>query len=363
VHPPWQLQIRPHYSQVLQIIGNLCLRADGGQPVWLACDIETRQRQMSCFGFAWSTLDALCIPFLGDPGTAGYWTADEERGIVLALRRLLTHPNVLCIWQNGAYDLQYFCAQYGFLPNATDDTMLMQHVAFPGLRKGLDFLSSLYCRYHRYWKDDGKEWAFTHDDDQHWRYNCEDCVRTFEIHGVLQDVLRSLGLGEQYKFQMERLFPLILRMMIRGVSVDGARRRRLVEELKAFIVDALAWVTHVAGRSLNPNSPKQMTEFFYDELGIPPIISRKTGNATFDDEAMLKVERRNPMLHPLLQAIRDIRSARTALANVLEARLSPDGRARCTYNVGGTETFRLASSEDAFGDGLNLQNITIGDEE
>jgi DNA polymerase-1 len=36
---------------------------------------------------------------------------------------------------------------------------------------------------------------------------------------------------------------------------------------------------------------------------------------------------------------------------------------RCSYNVAGPETFRFSSSENAFGTGMNLQNIPIGNED
>ncbi|HWI68255.1 MAG TPA: DNA polymerase, partial [Nitrospiraceae bacterium] len=39
-----------------------------------------------------------------------------------------------------------------------------------------------------------------------------------------------------------------------------------------------------------------------------------------------------------------------------------DGRLRCSFNVAGTETFRLSSSKNAFNSGLNLQNIPPGGE-
>jgi DNA polymerase-1 len=45
---------------------------------------------------------------------------------------------------------------------------------------------------------------------------------------------------------------------------------------------------------------------------------------------------------------------------VVRAPLDVDGRIRTSYNVAGTVTFRLSSSESAFGIGTNLQNISSG---
>jgi DNA polymerase I-like protein with 3'-5' exonuclease and polymerase domains len=331
-------------------------------PRTLACDIETRAGQIACIGIAWDQHNAICIPLMSIERPPGYWSETEEWYVILNLRKVLVHPNAQIIFQNGAYDLQYFAHQYGFLPRISDDTMLMQHVAFPGLRKGLDFLSSLHCAYHRYWKDDGKLWDATMPEDQMWAYNCEDCVRTYEVWASLRKVIEGLGLTDQYSFQMHDLFPLALRMMLRGIRFDTARRAEVRAELEAFIAAGNAWLEFVLGHKLNVESNKQMQALLYNDFRVPPILHRRTRRPTLEDEAMASIIRRFPLLRPLLEMVRDLRSANTALSTVISNPISPDGRARCSYNMAGTETFRFSSSTDAFGTGFNLQNITKGDD-
>lgn len=362
VKPAWDFVLRPTIEHALFWCQTMVELLDDGPQV-LACDIETRQGQIACIGIAWSKLNAMCIPIMCMERPEGYWSAAEEQAIILNLRQVLTHPNARIVFQNGAYDLQYFAHQYGFLPRISDDTMLMQHVTFPGMRKGLDFLSSMYCNYHRYWKDDGKTWDPSLPEDQLWIYNCEDCVRTFEVHGVLANAIQSMGLAAQYTFQMQDLFPIVLRMMLRGVRYDVARRKAIREELEAFIIAGNKWLEEVLGHPLNVESNKQMLELLYGSFGIAPIQNRKTKNPTANDEALDTIAKRKPLLAPLLRMVREIRSANTALSTILSAPISPDGRARCSYNLAGAETFRFSSSADAFGTGFNLQNITKGDEE
>lgn len=362
VKPAWDFVLRPTIEQVIMWCQLTIEMMDEG-PHTLTCDIETRQGQIACIGLAWSTKHAMCIPLMCIERKEGYWTAYEEVEVVLALRKVLTHPNARIIFQNGAYDLQYFAHQYGFLPRISDDTMLMQHVAFPGLRKGLDFLSSMYCNYHRYWKDDGKTWDPTIPEDQLWIYNCEDCVRTYEVWQSLTATIKSMGLTEQYNFQMHELFPVVVRMMLRGIRYDPRRRDAVRAELEAFIAKGNEWLEAVLGHPLNVESNKQMKDLLYGSFAIKPITNRKTGQPTLNDEALDTIERQKPLLRPLLRMVREIRSANTALSTVLSAPVSPDGRARCSYNLAGTETYRFSSSSDAFGTGFNLQNLTKGNEE
>lgn len=357
--PEWRFTPAPAFDEAWSRLQSLIWKADTG-PMPLVCDIETRKGQIFCVGLAPTRLNALCIPFMR--GNGSYWSEREEHTITLKLRQLLTHENVQVIFQNGAYDAQYFAKQWGYIPRIADDTMLMQHVCFPGLPKGLVFLSSMYCQYHRYWKDDGKEAGGHRSDEDEWSYNCEDVVRTFECWEALTRLVDHLGLRQQYNFQIKELFPSVVRMMLRGIRVDNERRRAVRRQLEDFLLSGHAALLQMLGHPLNVESAPRMKSLFYEDLHIPPIINRKTKRPTLDDDALDTLARKYPLLRPLIGLIRDIRSANTAISNVLDTQFSPDGRARCTYNLAGTPTFRFSSSEDSFGDGTNLQNITLGED-
>ena len=103
-----------------------------------------------------------------------------------------------------------------------------------------------------------------------------------------------------------------------------------------------------------------MMEFFYGDLNLPPIISRKTKNPTLDDEALAKLAQREPLLQPIIRAISEYRSIGVFRSTFVDAELDSDGRMRCSYNICGTETFRFSSAQNAFGSGTNLQNIPTG---
>lgn len=97
---------------------------------------------------------------------------------------VVTHPNAFIIGQNFNYDDQYFIndPSFGFRITCGHDTKVAQHVLLPGTDKDLVMLSSLYCDWHRYWKDDLKESALNLDDIKRWRYNCRDTVVTYEVY-------------------------------------------------------------------------------------------------------------------------------------------------------------------------------------
>jgi uracil-DNA glycosylase len=359
--PEWSFQIRPTLPQVREQIDRLYNEAQGG-PLKLACDIETRAGHIACLGIAWSDHEALCIPLLCVERPEGYWTHDEECEVVWHLYRLLTHPNVLVVGQNFIYDAQYILRHWHFYPRNVRDTMLAQHVCFPGMPKSLDHIASMYCEWYVYWKDDGKEWdkGADQDEDKYWAYNCEDCVRTYEADAALQDVVDRMGLREPHDFQ-QSLFGPVLRTMVRGVRVDGEERTRMLKELRDHAKQLESEVHEMVGYPLNPKSPKQMQQFFYEEMGCAPVRNRKTKTLSCDDEALDTIAKKESLMAPIVARIKEYRSCETLASNALKASaIGYDGRIHCSYNITGTITFRFSSSTDAFGSGMNLQNITDG---
>lgn len=364
--PQWRFTVRPTLPQVRDYLEGLYQAAESTpttERLKLSVDIETLAGHIACIGIAPNVLEAICIPLTTVQNPDGYWDEAEEAEIVWLLHRLLTHPRVGCVGQNFIYDTQYIYRHWGFVPNFLRDTMVAQHVCFPGMPKSLDHIASMYCDYYVYWKDDGKTWWVKGeiDEDKGWRYNCEDCVRTFEADTVLQAVVDRMGLRAPHDFQ-QSLFRPVFRTMVRGVRVDSERRKAMLRELKDHAAELEKAITQMAGYALNPKSPKQMQTFFYEEMGCTAIRNRKTKALSCDDEALGKIADRHRFLAPLVKDILEFRSCETLAANALKASaISPfDGRIHCSYNVTGTVTFRFNSSEDAFGSGMNLQNITSG---
>jgi len=358
--PDYKFVIRPDLSQVLSILHQLFTQLDSGSKK-LAVDIETRAGHIACIGLGWSKLEALCIPLMCVEKPEGYWSLEDETLIVYALYQLLTHPNIEVVGQNFHYDAQYFVRHLMFNPRLVRDTMLSQHALFANMQKGLDFLSSMYCEYHAYWKDEGKEWSKDVNEDQLWEYNCKDCVITFEVDDVLQATVDAMGLREVHDFQ-QTLYHPVLDTMLRGIRVDQASRGQFALELQSAIAEREQWLNDTLGREVNIRSPKQMQELFYHELGQKSQLNRKSGTVTTDDEALRKLGEREPLLLPLTQRIQELRSLGVFLSTFVNAPLDVDSRIRCSFNIAGTETYRFSSRQNAFGSGLNLQNIPSGGE-
>jgi DNA polymerase I len=195
--------------------------------------------------------------------------------------------------------------------------------------------------------------------EDHWRYNCEDCVRTFEIAAVERQMVADMGLQLPEDMQQSMFWP-VLQAMITGIRIDLSARSALALELMDEMSKREAYFNFVLDHPLNPASPKQMQALFYDDLKQRVVIKRSTGNPTLDDDALTLIGIREPLLRPLLKRIAEYRSLGVFLATFVNAPLDADQRMRCSYNICGTETYRLASRKNAFDTGTNLQNIPKG---
>lgn len=359
-HPDYNFIIRPDYGTAHSVLTQILNRVRQA-PLKLAIDIETRAGHIACIGLAWSKTEAMCLPLMTTTNPLGYWSFEEEVTLQHLLGLLLVHKNCQGVGQNFLYDAQYILRHLHYIPNLVRDTMLAQHSMFSSMQKSLAFLASMYCDHYTYWKDEGKEWTIGMDEEQLWGYNCKDCAYTYEVDEGQQVAVKAMKLQEVHDFQ-QSLFRPVLRTMDRGIRIDVLKRAAFAMELMDEIAKREQWFIDELGHPINPKSPKQMSELFYQALGQKPVINRKTGSASCDDESLRKVAEREPLLKPLVDKISEYRSLGVFLSTFVNAPLDIDGRMRCSFNPAGTETYRFSSKQNAFGSGLNLQNIPKGGE-
>jgi len=295
---------------------------------------------------------------------------EEELSLILKMKHILQDCDTKVIGQNFIYDMQYIARRWGFVFPVHADTMLTQHVIFPGRPKDLAYISSLYSSDYCYWKDEGKDWNPSMDEDQLWAYNCKDAIYTFEDHVVQDKVLEKYGLQGPNEF-IHSLFEPVLHMMLRGTAIDMPLRSKLGMELLEAMNSRESWFTRIMpiklakSKTAKPwyRSPKQQATLFYDLMQLPIVKDKKTGKPTTNDMALEKFMSQQPLLTPLVRKLQEYRSLGVFYNTFISAELEHDNRIRCSYNIGGTETFRFSSSEDAFGYGTNLQNIPKGTED
>ena len=380
VEPSYRFIVRPSFRDSCDWINSRLSYLDRDPSFELLCavDIETRLGHIACVGLADSPLDAICIPFMEVGGS--YFPVDEEIHVQTLLRKLLTHPRFRLVGQNWLYDRQYFAKHLGYNLRPFADTMVMQHVCFPGTPKGLAYICSLYNHFYCFWKEESKDWAPHLGEEQLWIYNCKDAAGTFEAKGHIDKFVDAFSLKNQLASTMEDC-EWAFEMMLRGVPVDFAFKSTLADKgsdvegkdnkpvdkglIAIQMREHQEFIRKIIGvPRFSIASPKQVHWLCYEILKLPPIRKKGAKNLTADKDAVAEWLRScEPLYRPILQSIVDYRSLQVFRGTFALASVDPDGRFRCSINVAGPSTFRLSTSEDAFGFGTNMQNLPKGDED
>ena len=187
-------------------------------------------------------------------------------------------------------------------------------------------------------------------------YNGLDCCITHELVDKLRPKL------DQHTKQIHdftfALQAICMDMSLSGILIDQKIRSIIMHKTEQERNEALELLNELAlalwGKPLNPDSPKQCAEFFYNFLGLPKQYKRGSKGPTTDDSA-LEVLKNYFYARPFVSLIKTTRDLKKKL-EALNARVSPDGRMRAQFKATGTETGRFSSSKNVFGEGLNLQN-------
>lgn len=342
-------------------------------PVRLSVDLETyRRRWISVVGIA-DAHESYALPLFyvdrskGEERTINYWSVPEEIQLFETLRQILEHPNVRILGQNFIYDTQWFHRLYNIQAKVSFDTMVAHHLAYPGTPKALDYLASLYCDHYVYWKDESGDWDnFPEDAERYWLYNAKDIRATYEIAGVLENVIKHEKLEELLLDRMDQ-WEMAREMMLRGINFDTSLQREMRLELLEQANRIQHWLLSVVpsqwqytstGKPWFSSNPGTAT-ILYQVLGLPEQLHKKRKNLTVDGEALsaLRALPEAKWLSPLLERLSYLRSLQVFISNFLDAKASLDGRMRCTFNIAHPDTFRWSSNSNGFGEGTNLQNI------
>ncbi len=327
----------------------------------VAFDIETARKWITMISFCPNSEWSICIPFLKTRGgkvlPESYWNPVEERIIWEKIADILADPQIGMIAQNANYDIAYM-HKYGCpTENLYMDTMNAHHCVYPETRKGLGVLQSIYTRvpFH---KDSSKE------DIQ--RYNALDSYSTRLCCDAIDEELRDFGTFEFYHEFIKKAVMEYRESSDIGMKIDPIRQKELMDlyekkelELEDEIDKHCPWdLDSQEGSKLNPRSPQQLMEYFYEKRGYYKY--KKNGKPTTNEDALQRLARKYPN-DPIPELVLEARKVRKTLGTYVKVRTDPDHRVRTTIKVSGSKTGRVASSESINETGTNLQNIQKGE--
>jgi len=174
----------------------------------------------------------------------------------------------------------------------------------------------------------------------------------FQAAPILNDELKKSDLSSVMNDIEMPLVRVLARLELCGVKVDVAFLKGLEKKFSSEIIRLEKLCHELAGREFKVNSPKQLREVLFEELGLKIIKRTKTGPST--DQSVLE---ELASMHPLPGTILDFRQITKLQSTYVQSlpKMVSKATNRVHTNLSQTvaATGRLSSSDP------NLQNIPI----
>ncbi|MEE9162556.1 MAG: DNA polymerase I, partial [Candidatus Neomarinimicrobiota bacterium] len=236
------------------------------------------------------------------------------------------------------------------------DTMIAAHLVEPDAPTyKLDALSEKYLNYRMVPIEEligkrGKEQRSMADVplDQIAFYATEDADVVGWLYPLLERQVEDQGLTATLAEIEAPLIPVLVAMERSGVFLDLPMLERMSADLAESIAGLEKEVLAAAGTDFNINSPQQLGEVLFDQLGLKQVRKRSTDVTVLE---MLKDE------HPLPRLILDYRQVKKLKSTYVDAFpalvLPETGRVHSSFSQTTAATGRLSSRDP------NFQNIPI----
>ncbi len=325
---------------------------------WLAVDTET-----DCLG---SMCSQMCGLSLAARAGRAYYVAVKGAGECLdiaAVRErlgpLLADDSIKKVGQNLKYDLNVLRLAGLPMGGVYLDTMVASYVLDSSrMSHGMDALSVDFLGLKPIPISDligkgAKQISFADVPlERAATYAAEDADVTFRLAEVLLPKLRDAG-HEKLLFEVEMPLVLVLAdMEYAGIKIDKDLLAEMSKMLSDRLLDLGTRIRSAAGMDFNFDSPRQLADVLFRQLGLPVIRKTKTGPST--DISVLDALADKHPVPALIVEYRQLNKLKNTYLDALGRQVNErTGRIHASFNQTVAETGRLSSSDP------NLQNIPI----
>lgn len=259
------------------------------------------------------------------------------------IKRLCDTCTVIC--HNGTFDMPYLSKRLGIRVYHHEDTLLM-HFVLDNLagEHGLKPLARRWLRAED-WDSDAKSYlkggAYFENipREKLYKYNLMDTVYTFKLYEYFLPMLKNSGKYDYYRYRM-RVTKVLNDVQMNGVAVSLEALDELEEKYKRQCDENLAILRQHAGEDFNPQSPKQIKDYFK---------AKGVSSPSFDSDHLKKLRREGKeteFIDALLAYRYAAKVIGSFIANV-RRKVGEDGRIHPYYLPHGAKTGRLSAKGPA----------------
>lgn len=171
---------------------------------------------------------------------------------------------------------------------------------------------------------------------------------------IIAPMLEAQGMTRLLLDVEQPLAAVLAQMELTGFTVDADKLHRYIASLSDTAEILSEQIFMKAGKRFNLNSPKQLGEVLFEDLGLPSGKKTKTGYST-DAETLEHLRSKNDIVADILD-YRQLSKLCGTYGDSLISLAHDDGRIHTRFHQTGTATGRLSSSDP------NMQNIPVRDQ-
>lgn len=259
------------------------------------------------------------------------------------IERLCRDCIVVC--HNGTFDMPYLSKRLGINVYHHEDTLLM-HFVLDNLagEHGLKPLARRWLR-ARDWDSDAKSYlkhgAYFENipREKLYKYNLMDTVYTFKLYEYFLPLLKNSGKYDYYRYRMQ-VTKVLNDVQMNGVAVSLDALDELEEKYKRQCDESLVVLRQHAGEDFNPQSPKQIKDYFK---------AKGVSSPSFDSDHLKKLRREGKEVE-FIDALLEYRYAAKVIGSFIanvRRKVGEDGRIHPYYLPHGAKTGRLSAKGPA----------------
>ncbi len=311
--------------------------------------------------------DLAGLSFAVDGGRAWYVPVGHADGeqlpleeVMAAVRPLFTAEGVGRSAHNANYDLTLL-SNYGIDPYGVidHDTIISAHLLGKtrtqlGLKPlALEFLGREMTEIKELIGTGRNQKTFNEVDiNDAMPYAAADADCTLQLRQKFEPPLAERDLNGLLSDVELPLIPVLVEMQRHGVKLDAGILHEMSRDLKEQLERIETDLYGDIGHSVNINSPKQLSDLLFGELGLPTTRRTKSGYST-DANALESLKGMHPVVDRILD-YRQVSKLKSTYVDALPGMVNErTGRIHTSYHQTGSDTGRLSSSDP------NLQNIPI----
>lgn len=164
--------------------------------------------------------------------------------------------------------------------------------------------------------------------------------------------LDAAGLRNVYEDIERPLIPVISSMIANGIKVDVSYLKELSETYHKELSDLEKKIWGHAGKEFNINSPRQLGDVLFTDLGLKGGRKTSTGQRSTKESELDKLVDAHPVIREIM-AYRELQKLLSTYIDAFPKMLDEGGRLHTTFIQTGAATGRMSSQAP------NLQNIPI----